>query len=738
MSARTRSLLRPALLAVLALALTTVGLSSAATAGDDRGRLVGPHISSHDGVLRYADPRVAGLPGRKISGILRVAPAEARGQHTRYGVTVGGVTVPVDLGAVGASIRPGSRFTGRLVADPSTSVQNLRKRTSRVATATITSAAAPTTRRALLAAPTNLGTPPSDATVLASAQKMVDYWKEQSSGAITSFTRSSTVLKYKTAYAHPHDCGLGEDVFDFADEARAKFSGLGAGDTVVVFVPASCFQGGSVGVSTGGVTVNIAGIYLNSVLAHEEGHELGIDHANALDPDGTVDEYYDITSAMGLAFTWNDEPINQHTALNSLYRSYLGWALPGELQAVTLPATATSTTIETVLQPRASDTGRRGVRVQDPDSNRVWYVEYRHAMGRDVGSAYDMGLDFFYDWRRGISVLRQDHDRPTASVLMDVGPPETNEWGDLGDAGSALGTGQSWTSPDGRLKVEFLTDSGQAGATVRITVTSSKPAVSAGTPVVNGVPEVGGSLTVAPGTWTAGATLAYRWLVDGTPVAGATSATFKPRAADEGKSVAAEVTGSKSGFRSAMRTSAAVGPVVPMSWAPKTPTFPTPRVGKLLTVVPDWGTGVTFTYRWYLGSTAITNATRPTYTPTASQLGKYLSVKVTGSKPGHPATSKVSAKVLIAKGILTTVVPTITGTPKVGQTLYAHHGTWTAGTTFTYRWLSNGVAITNATASSYKLPSSKVGKNIKVKVTGHKPGYTAVSRISAAVGPVVR
>lgn len=257
------------------------------------------------------------------------------------------------------------------------------------------------------------------------------------------------------------------------------------------------------------------------------------------------------------------------------------------------------------------------------------------------------------------------------------------------------------------------------------------------TPVVTGTPEVGNVLHVSTGDWGTGVDFTYRWLV-GTTVVGQPDDDFLVlTSAMAGKQVQVEVTGSIDGVTET-RSSAVTAPVV-LGWAPKVPTYPTPRVGKLLTVTTgDWGSGVTFTYRWYLGTTAITNATKPTYTPTASQLGKYLSVKVTGSKAGHTTTSKLSAKAVIARGVLATVVPTITGTPKVGQILTAHHGTWTTGTTFKYRWLSNGVAITNATASTYKLPSTKVGKNIKVRVTGSKPGYTTVALVSAAVGPVVR
>jgi hypothetical protein len=258
------------------------------------------------------------------------------------------------------------------------------------------------------------------------------------------------------------------------------------------------------------------------------------------------------------------------------------------------------------------------------------------------------------------------------------------------------------------------------------------------TPLLTGTPEVGKILRVDPGDWGIGVDFTYRWFAGTTAVGQPDEDFLVLTSAMAGKPVRVEVTGTTAGVTET-RSSAVTAPVA-VGWAPKVPTYPAPRVGKLLTATTgDWGTGVTFTYRWYLGTTPITNATKPTYTPTASQVGKNLSVKVTGSKPGHTTTSKVSAKAVIAKGILTTVVPTITGTPQVGQTLTANHGTWTTGTTFHYQWLSNGVAISsNATGSTYKIPSTKVGKSLTVKVTGSKAGYTTVALTSAAVGPVVR
>lgn len=733
----TAGMLLLATLGAIEVAPASAAPATAAPATPHRGSAeAGATVTRHDGVLSYRDVRLAARPTVPVTGTLRVVPGEA-GRPTRYGVTTHGVTLPIALEHT-TGVRSGSRFVGRLVAEPGTSTSRLRTRTSPVLTATVTPRSAPTVRRMFVAVVTNLGTVPTDAKVLASAQKTADYWKEQSSGTLTSFTRSATVLHYKTAYDDPQDCGLGSDVFDFADEARAKFSGLHAGDTVSVFVPETCADAGPVGVSTGGVTVNVDGIWLDNVVGHEEGHELGIDHANlraCYDGACSDDEYGDLTSIMGLAFSWNGEEINQHTAVNTLFRSVLGFTQPGEVQSVTLPAGQTTTTVETTLQPRASTTGRRGLRIPDPDSQDVWFVEYRHATGRDVASAYDIPLSYVLDFRRGVSVLQQKHNRPDASLMLGVGPVDP----DTQSNGSALAAGQSWTSTDGRLKVEFLTDAGASGATVRITVTSHKPPLASTKPVVTGIAEAGLPLTAKTGTWTTGTAFGYRWLVDGTAVPGATKSGYTPVVGDVGKSVAVEVTGTKAGYATTVRTSDPIGPVAASSWTPQQPTISAPRVGARVTVTPgSWGSGATFSYQWYAGSTAISKATRATYTPIARQVGKRLSVRVTGRKPGYPTASRTSAGVVVAKGVLATAVPSISGTPKVGKVLTGRHGTWTAGTTFSYRWFADGAAISKATHRTFTVRGGQVGKAITLRVTGRRTGYTTASATSAATAAVVR
>jgi putative cell wall-binding protein len=85
-------------------------------------------------------------------------------------------------------------------------------------------------------------------------------------------------------------------------------------------------------------------------------------------------------------------------------------------------------------------------------------------------------------------------------------------------------------------------------------------------------------------------------------------------------------------------------------------------------------------------------------------------------------------------GCLTSSIPTISGTLKVGHILTAQAGTWTPGTSLSYQWLVNGAAVGGGTTLA--LTSAHQGKTIAVRVTGALAGYVTVvqtSRPTAAV-----
>lgn len=100
---------------------------------------------------------------------------------------------------------------------------------------------------------------------------------------------------------------------------------------------------------------------------------------------------------------------------------------------------------------------------------------------------------------------------------------------------------------------------------------------------------------------------------------------------------------------------------------------------------------------------------------------------ITGYSPEAPLDGKMSAsfeyqitgKPVFAAGAApaNSVLPAISGTPQVGQTLTAFPGVWTQAATFTYVWKNEGVAIDGATASTYELQAGDQGDNITLTVT---------------------
>ncbi|MBO0983341.1 hypothetical protein [Rathayibacter sp. SD072] len=305
-------------------------------------------------------------------------------------------------------------------------------------------------------------------------------------------------------------------------------------------------------------------------------------------------------------------------------------------------------------------------------------------------------------------------------------------------------TGSQYVVPDyssGTLSVEVTgTKAGYAEATR----TSAAVAVTLGSltnsvPTVTGSSSVGGTLTANPGNWgPAPVTLSYQWKRNGTAITGATRSTYVVASADSGTALTVSVTGTKQGYTTATRTSAAVQVGLPLMTLMPTPTISgSTIVGSTLTANPGtWDAGTVLTYQWKKnGGVYLSGATAKTYVLKAADAGATLTVSVTGTKPGFsPATKTSATTAAVANGaVLTGPIPTITGTATVGQKLTAVPGTWApAPVTLAYQWKRAGVAISGATASTYTLVAADAGAAITVSVTGTKTGYSALTKTSTA------
>jgi len=256
------------------------------------------------------------------------------------------------------------------------------------------------------------------------------------------------------------------------------------------------------------------------------------------------------------------------------------------------------------------------------------------------------------------------------------------------------------------------------------------------TPTISGTGAVGRTLTAKAGMWApAPVVLKYQWYRNGVAIAGATSSTYKLTSRSAGAKLTVKVTGSKAGYATVSKLSAPKAIAKQLTAMP-TPTISgSPKVGDVLSVnAGSWSPEpVTWKIQWKRDGASISGATGSTYKVVASDAGKKITVTVTGSKPGYTTVAKTSAALQIGKRLTVTPTPTISGSAKVGSTLTAKVDTWApAPVTLAYRWYRDGSAIPGATKSTYKLTDADAGKQISIRVTGSRSGYTRVTKTSAS------
>jgi large repetitive protein len=166
------------------------------------------------------------------------------------------------------------------------------------------------------------------------------------------------------------------------------------------------------------------------------------------------------------------------------------------------------------------------------------------------------------------------------------------------------------------------------------------------------------------------------------------------------------------------------------------------KVGTVLTGTPGkWDlTGVTESYQWLRGTSAISGATALTYEVTSADLGKNLTLRVTGSKPGYSNGTVLSNVKVGVEGepLLVRRAPSISGPGKVGTVLTSTPAEWVLdGVTMKYQWLRDGMAISRATATTYTVTKADAGTSISLRVTGTKSGYAPGTTDSNAITAVL-
>jgi hypothetical protein len=239
-------------------------------------------------------------------------------------------------------------------------------------------------------------------------------------------------------------------------------------------------------------------------------------------------------------------------------------------------------------------------------------------------------------------------------------------------------------------------------------------------PRVVGMPTNGATVECNPGKWTGSPEYTYQWRLNKGNISGEVEATFTVQEADEGGELSCLVTAFNSEGSVQLETS----PVHVPGLAPRPTAKPNisgaPVVGETLTCSSGNWEGApapTFTYTWLLGGTTVGSTN--SYVVVAADRGQSLTCRVTATNDeGH---GESSAEVLIpGKAPLPKELPSVSGTPAVGDPLTCDPGVWTGepAPTFTYQWLLDGVPIPSATGTQYPIVSGDIGRSLSCEVTG--------------------
>ncbi|WP_148611797.1 M1 family metallopeptidase [Nocardioides rubriscoriae] len=190
-------------------------------------------------------------------------------------------------------------------------------------------------------------------------------------------------------------------------------------------------------------------------------------------------------------------------------------------------------------------------------------------------------------------------------------------------------------------------DCGACASTLTVSLTD----VASATPTVEGVARVDQTLTALPGAWDPDATLTYQWRRAGAPITGATEATYAPVAGDVDKALTVTVTGTRTGYAAASRTSAPVTVARGVQARRPRPWISgVTRVGRTLrAVVGAHDPGVTVRVQWLVDGKVVRGATARTFQLRRRDRGLPVRVATRATKPGYVTVVKVSTSVRVRR-----------------------------------------------------------------------------------------
>lgn len=242
----------------------------------------------------------------------------------------------------------------------------------------------------------------------------------------------------------------------------------------------------------------------------------------------------------------------------------------------------------------------------------------------------------------------------------------------------------------------------------------------------------------APKGWT----LTWQWLVDGSPISGATNQSHTPSAAQAGKQLTVKATVRNPKHPDAIFTSNASKPVANGTLPTSIGTITVDGanlVGALLTAnVPSNTYGASAGWQWLANGSPISGATSRIFTPTAAQAGKKLTVRATLTATGYNQLATSADVGTTGNGVLAdgSARPTISGAPTPGATLTANPPLYAAPASTSWQWRADGTPLNGGTGSTLAITPQLAGKRISVTATATATGYDTWTATSASTDTV--